>query len=341
MARRISITDIAQRAQVSHTTVSRALRGHPRISSAMRERIVALAHEMGYVPNVIAQSLQQQHTRTIGLVISDIADPFWGAVVHGVDERCRTNGQVMLLHAAAHDARLQLEALLRLAERRVDGIIIADAQLDPNDIQRVEALGIPVVCLNAQRPLDSATVRSVPIDNYAGGAAAATHLLQLGHQRFAYFGSAVRPGSNLQRATGFADTLRTGGIITNRIARIEAPVGRDDITAGFQMATEFRDPGVTAVFCYNDTIALGALAAFRARGVHVPQHISVVGFDDVPMAQYSWPPLTTVAQPKALLGQTAVDTLTQLIDGNTVADAVIAPVLITRESSAASKGHRT
>ncbi|MFM2032568.1 MAG: hypothetical protein RLZZ297_1333, partial [Chloroflexota bacterium] len=117
MARRISITDIAQRAQVSHTTVSRALRGHPRISAAMRARIVALAHEMGYVPNIIAQSLQQQQTRTIGLVISDIADPFWGAVVRAIDERCRANGQVMLLHAAAHDATLQLEAVLRLAER--------------------------------------------------------------------------------------------------------------------------------------------------------------------------------------------------------------------------------
>lgn len=341
MARRISITDIAQRAQVSHTTVSRALRGHPRISAAMRARIVALAHEMGYVPNIIAQSLQQQQTRTIGLVISDIADPFWGAVVRAIDERCRANGQVMLLHAAAHDATLQLEAVLRLAERRVDGIIIADAQLAPQDVKHIEALGTPVVCLNSQRPLESTTLRTIQIDNYQGGALAAAHLLEHGHQRFAYFGSALRPGSNLQRATGFSDRLRSGGVIAGRITRLEAPAGLDDITAGFQLANEFREPGVTAVLCYNDTMALGALAAFRAGGVHVPQHISVVGFDDLPMAHYSWPPLTTVAQPKTQLGETAIDMLNLLIDGQAVTDTVIAPYLVSRESSTTAKGHRT
>ena len=325
--------DIAQRAAVSHTTVSRALRNHPRISEPVRLRIHALAHEMGYVPNAIAQSLQQQQTRTIGVVISDMADPFWGEVVKGIDDVCTTNKQSLLLHAAAHNASRQLEAITKLHQRRVDGVIVVDSQLGPDDIRSLETRATPTVFINSQRPCESPMFRSVTIDNYAGGVLAAQHLVDLGHQKFVYFGSLKRPGSNLQRSTGFIDTLKNRGIQASWIHRRECPADVPDIDGGYAMAVALDEPGVSAVFCYNDALALGALAGFRASGMGVPLKISVVGFDDLAMARYSWPPLSTVAQPKELLGQTAMHTLATLIDGNDATDVLLAPTLIARDSS--------
>ncbi len=325
--------DIAARAGVSHTTVSRALRGHTRISAVVRGRIVELADQMGYVPNAIAQSLQQQQSCTIGVVISDIADPFWGEVVKGIDDVCTSHGQSVLLHAAAHDEHLQIIAIRRLQQRRVDGIIVVDSQLGPSEIRQLEASGSPMVFINSQRTFESASLRSVTIDNYAGGAIAAQHLVALGHQKVAYFGSPKRPGSNLKRSLGFIDTLVANGVQRSRIVHDECATDVADIDGGYAMAQALNEPGVTAVFCYNDAIALGALAGFRAKGVAVPHKISVVGFDDLAMARYSWPPLTTIAQPKELLGQTAMHNLATLIGGASVADAVLVPSLLIRDSS--------
>ncbi len=342
MARRVSIMDIAARAGVSHTTVSRALRGHTRISAVVRYRIAALADEMGYVPNAIAQSLKQQHTSTIGVVVSDMADPFWGEVVKGIDDVCAANDQSLLLHTAAHDAAQQLKAIQRLQQRRVDGIIVVDSQLEPRDVRQIEQDATPTVFINSQRTLESTSFRSVTIDNYAGGELAAHHLATLGHQTYAYFGSHKRPGSNLQRVTGFIDTLVTHGIERSKIFRTECDADIADIEGGYTMAQALHEPDVTAVFCYNDAIALGALAGFRAKGIAVPHQISIVGFDDLAMSRYSWPPLTTVAQPKALLGQTAMHILATLIDGHAVLDAVLVPTLIARDSSMSLlKGLRT
>jgi LacI family transcriptional regulator/LacI family repressor for deo operon, udp, cdd, tsx, nupC, and nupG len=342
MARRISIMDIAQRAEVSHTTVSRALRDHARISEPVRKRIRALAHEMGYVPNAIAQSLQQQQTRTIGVVVPDMADPFWGEVVKGIDDVCTINEQSLLLHAAAHNASRQLDAITKLHQRRVDGVIVVDSQLTPDDVRYLESRATPTVFINSQRQFESPVFRSVAIDNYTGGVFAAQHLLELGHQKFVYFGSLKRPGSNLQRSLGFIDTLVNRGIHASWIHRRECPADVPDIEGGYALATGLDEPGVSAVFCYNDALALGALAGFRASGMGVPHKISVVGFDDLAMARYSWPPLSTVAQPKELLGQTAMRTLAALIEGDTAADTLLAPHMIARESSSPLlKGFRT
>ena len=334
--------DIARQADVSHTTVSRALRGNLRISTPVRLRIAALALEMGYVPNAIAQSLQQQQTRTIGVVVSDMADPFWGEVVKGIDIVCDTNNQSLLLHAAAHNAPHQLVAMTRLYQRRVDGIIVVDSQLGPEDAKNLEALDTPTVFVNSQRTFEFPTFRTVNIDNYAGGVLAATHLFNLGHQKYAYFGSPKRPGSNRQRSIGFGDTLLATGIPSSWIHWAECASDIADIDGGYAMATMLDEPSVSAVFCYNDAIALGALAGFRARGIAVPHKISVVGFDDLAMARYSWPPLSTVAQLKEQLGQTAMHTLGALIDGLAVADVILAPTMIARDSTAALlKGFRT
>ena len=239
----------------------------------------------------------------------------------------------MLLHAAAHDEKLQITAIRRLQQRRVDGIIVVDSQLGPSEIRQLEASGSPMVFINSQRTFESSSLRSVTIDNYAGGAIAADHLVALGHQKVAYFGSPKRPGSNLKRSLGFIDTLVAHGVQRSRIVQDECATDIADIDGGYTMAQALNEPGVTAVFCYNDAIALGALAGFRANGVAVPHKISVVGFDDLAMARYSWPPLTTIAQPKELLGQTAMHNLATLIGGASVADAVLVPSLLIRDSS--------
>lgn len=333
----VSIKDIARAAGVSHTTVSRALHNNPLISAEVRERIQRLAREMGYIPNAVAQSLQNRRTNTIGLVVTSIADPFFADVVQGVEEVARPSGFSVFLNSSCNDPAHEIQVVDMFHQRRVDGIVVASSRVGSHYAHRLERLQVPVVLVNCQAESDHAFLHTVTVDDDRGARLATEHLLMLGHRTIGYVGVNDRPRSNQRRRDGYLGTLATvddGHPVIAPIVRAEA----NDVAVGRAALAHLLDAGCTAVFCYNDMVAVGVLLACRARGLSVPRDLSVIGFDDVELAQYMTPPLTTIHQPKDELGRLAMRMLLDLLDGRMVHNLVIQPTLLQRESTAPLRG---
>ncbi len=335
--RRPSIEDIARAAGVANSTVSRALRDSPLISSDVRSAIQRLADEMGYTPNGIAQSLQNQRTNTIGLVVTSIGDPFFADVARGVEQGARSAGLSVFLSTSHSDPAQEMAVIETFQRRRVDGIIVADSQISSNHVQRLLRANVPTVLINSQTEEQTNLLHSVTADDYNGMRMATDYLIQLGHKEIGYIGVGNRPLSNRRRRAGYSDTLRAAGIAPNEawiaIAPAEYARNEDDVVAGQALAARLLDAGVRAIVCYNDMVAVGVLLACRQRGVEVPEQVSVVGFDDIALAQYVTPPLTTVRQPQTELGRTAMHMLLDLLDNRPVQDYSIETTLIVRDST--------
>ncbi len=337
MARAVSIQDIARAAGVSHGTVSRALHDSPLISADVRDRIRQMARDMGYTPNAVAQSLKRQRTRAIGLVVTTIADPFVGAVVRGIEEVAQEANMSVFLSMSYNDPQREISVIETFQQRRVDGIISAAAQLSGRHGPRLARIDVPTVLINQQAETDSGLLHSVNVDDYSGARLAVEHLIGLGHRRIGYIGAGNRARSNRRRLAGYRDALAAAGIEPDpaRI-RIADPGHRfhtEDVEDGRSFVVELLAAESTAVFCYNDMIAVGALLACRDHGVAVPEKLSVAGFDDIEAAQYVTPPLTTVRQPMLRLGRLAMEMLLHLLNGSPVENHVLAAELIPRAST--------
>jgi len=339
--RAVSIQDIAGEAGVSHATVSRALRNSPLISADVRERIQRLARDMGYTPNAVAQSLKVQRTRAIGLVVTSIADPFVGRVVRGIEDVAHRANMSVFLSVSYNDPDREMEVIETFHRRRVDGIISAAAQISGRYAEQLARTVVPTVLINQQAEAPAELLHSVDVDDYEGAQRAVGHLLDLGHRRIGYIGAGNRPRSNRHRLAGYRDALRTAGVEPEEIRIRISPAGHrfhtEDVADGAALVTELISTGVTAVFCYNDMIAVGALLACRDRGIAVPDRLSVVGFDDIEAAQYITPPLTTIHQPKLRLGQLAMEMLLDLLAGRPVKNHVLPTELIRRSSTSAPR----
>jgi DNA-binding LacI/PurR family transcriptional regulator len=336
--REVSIADIAHVAGVSHTTVSRALRGSPLISVDTRERIQRLADEMGYTPNAIAQSLQTRQTSTIGLVVTSIADPFLGDVVKGVEEVARAAGFSVLLSASHNDPGQEMAIIETFHRRRVDGILVASSRLTSDYKKRLDRLHVPTVLINGQAEAQDRLLHWVAVDDRTGAQLAVQHLLQLGHRAIGYIGTSSRPRSNRQRLEGYCSALEAAHIPYNDAWVVIAPSteasDEEDVVAGQSSLLPLLAAAVTAIFCYNDMIAVGVQVACRERGIVMPRDLSIVGFDDIRIASYVDPPLTTIHQPKVELGSRATQLLLDLLDNRPVQDRLLSPVLIHRSSTA-------
>jgi LacI family transcriptional regulator/LacI family repressor for deo operon, udp, cdd, tsx, nupC, and nupG len=336
----VSIEDIARTAGVSHSTVSRALRDSPLISVAVREQLQSLARDLGYTPNAIAQSLQGQRTNTIGLVVTSIADPFLSDVVKGVEEVARTADLSVFLSASHNDAEQEMAVIETFHRRRVDGILVAASQLTSDHAERLARINVPTVLINHEAETQYDLLHSAAVDDYQGAQLAVEHLLALRHRAIGYIGVGNRPKSNRRRLEGYCDALAQAGIQPDTTWRAIAPaednLHHDDVAAGQALLMPLLAAGVTAIFCYNDMVAIGALLACREHAVAVPGDLSIIGFDDVEIAQYITPPLTTMHQPKATLGRTAMQMLLDLLDKRPVQNHVLPPTLVQRGSTASA-----
>lgn len=340
--RSVSIQDIAEAAGVSHSTVSRALHNSDLIRPEVRQRIQQLAHEMGYTPNAVAQSLKGQRTNTIGLVITSIADPFAGRVVRGIEEIAQASHISLILSVSYNDPELEMEIIETFHRRRVDGVISATAQIRGSYVKRLAQIKMPTVVINQQAESEADRLHSVDADDYAGARQAVEHLLELGHRKIGYLGVGNRVQSNRRRFAGYCDTLSSAGIAVDaqwvRIAPTVNNPRADDVLDGQAMLPELLPTGVTAVFCYNDQIAVGVLMACRELGLRVPEHLSVVGYDDVDLASYVTPPLTTIHQPKLRLGAIAMQMLLDILEGKAVQSRILPNELVVRASTAPPAG---
>ena len=335
--RAVSIQDIARDAGVSHSTVSRSLHDSPLISPEVRLRIQQLAQAMGYTPNAVAQSLKGKRTNTVGLVVTSISDPFVGRVVRGIEDVAQAAGINVLLSVSNNDPQREMVVIDTFHRRRVDGVISAAAQISGPYTQRLAQIKMPTVLINQQADADAEQLHSVEVDDYDGARQAVEHLLALGHRNIGYLGAGNRPRSNRRRMAGYRDALTAAGIAENEVWIKTAPPEHryhsDDVADGQAQLPELLGDGVTAVFCYNDMIAVGALLACRDLGVAVPGQLSVIGFDDIEMARYVTPPLTTIHQPKLRLGELAMEMLLDILEGRLVQNHVLSTELVHRAST--------
>ncbi|HWQ34894.1 MAG TPA: LacI family DNA-binding transcriptional regulator [Blastocatellia bacterium] len=330
----VSIKDIARAAQVSHPTVSRALRNSPLVNSATAERIRRIAVRMGYRPSAVARSLVTKRTRTIGVVVTTIADPFIAEVVGGIEEAANEQGYSVVLANSNADPDRELKVVHSIHERRVDGIIVTSSRVGALYVPVLSQLMAPIVLINNQHPDDSDFVYSVMIDNVTASRTAMQHLLELGHRRIAYIGDQAGFQSDTERFAGYRQALALAGcpfrpeLVAHGNGKPEG--GRQAMTKLLAL-----DEMPTAVFCYNDMSALGALRAIDEHGLKVPADISVVGFDDVFFASWMRPLLTTIRQPKRQMGRLAMETLLRIFAGEQAGTSIkVNGELVVRESTA-------
>jgi len=332
-----TIVDVAARAGVSTATVSRVLSGSAAALPATRARVLEAARDLAYRPSGVARALKRAETRTIGLVITDIANPFFPQIVRAVEDEAHRLGYGVLLCNAADDPARELATLDLLVERRVDGIVVASGRTTRRLGERLATLAIPVVLVNAVTRVPG--LASIGTAQRPGTRLAATHLLELGHRRLAFIGAPPGHVAAGPRRAGVVEALRRHGLEPG--ASLVAIPGDGRVDGGAEAAARLlEDPSApTGIIAYNDLSAIGALRTLRAAGVAVPTSASIVGFDDIEPASWTDPPLTTVRQPTAEMGRWAVERITAALQGRREAASVsLRPQLVVRGSTAPPPG---
>ncbi|MCZ8518542.1 MULTISPECIES: LacI family DNA-binding transcriptional regulator [Paenibacillus] len=324
-----TIYDVAREAGVSIATVSNAIRGKGKISPQKREEILEIARQLQYQPSMIASALTGKKTYTLGLLVPDISNPFFGEIARAVEERGRQLGySVIICSTDNKDERLE-RYLSLLQQKSVDGIIIGTGITDASLLEGLSKRMVPTVLV--ARDLPSADVHKVIIDDYGGGAMAARHLLELGHRRLAV----ISEKHNRERVRGFCETVRESGqALSDCFIRI---CGDDNqIEDGRRAADELMGlpERPTALFCCNDLSATGALRSVKTRGLAVPGDISIVSFDNTILSEVCDPPLTAIAQPMEDMGRLVVDALLQELGAGAERQRIVLhPELIVRGST--------
>ncbi|HZP67286.1 MAG TPA: LacI family DNA-binding transcriptional regulator [Rudaea sp.] len=294
----MTLNDIAREAQVSRATVSLVLRESPLVRGDTRARVLGEMRRLGYVYNRAAANLRRQHSSNIALVINDLSNPFFAEFAAGVDEALGGSGYVTLLGSTGESAARQQAVLGSLMQHDLAAVILSPAEgSDAEQIQAAVGTHTPLLVFN--RELSGADRVRVSwdflgLDNRRGAYLAAQHLLDLGHRRIAFFGGHADSSSCRERRAGYLDALNAHGITPEPRWMVECAPTR--LQSAAQTGALFvRDPAPTAAVAYNDAVALGLMLGLAQRGLRAGHDFSVTGFDDIPEASVSTPPLTTVA----------------------------------------------
>lgn len=328
----VSIYDIAKVAKVSPSTVSRALDDHPRIGAVTKKRIQELASEMGYIPSTVARSLTAKKTWTIGLVLASVSDPFMGRVVEGVEQAAIEVGFNVFISTSQNDQQREAKMIGMLQKRRVDGIIALASHLFDRSPWLNDPGKVPIVCINEQdlRP----NMHVVTIDDRHAAQLAVEHLIALGHRRIGYVSIPNPSKENEFRLKGYRDALTSADIAVDPALIFTSSDLEEHAKIGEASLIPLLSAGATAVFCYNDATAIGVLTACYKHGFSIPEHLSVIGFDDIDMAAYTIPPLTTIRQPRFELGQRAMHMMLALLDNQEPENQVVPCELVVRQTTA-------
>lgn len=329
----VSIKDIARVANVSYSTVSRALNDSPRVQAQTKAQIQRIAAEMGYFPSAVGRSLVTRRTRTIGIVVSTITDLFFAEVIDAIEETALCHHYSVILTNSGGQPQRELSAIQALRERWVDGILVVSGCSSREDLCAGKGLDIPLVIINNVHREHIGY--SVEVDSVGGGRAATQHLLELGHRRIAHIAGPVTEWDAVERQSGYQQALQAYGLAVDPALIVRGDNRPEGGIAAMQHLLSLPVPP-TAVFCYNDATALGAMHAAHTTGLRIPRDLSVVGFDDVDLAPYLEPPLTTVAQPTREMGKRAVQMVLSLLAGDrTVTDCTLPSNLVVRGSTCA------
>jgi DNA-binding LacI/PurR family transcriptional regulator len=329
-----SMAEVARRAGVSLSTVSRALSGSPLISEATRNQVRRTAEKLGYQVDSVGSSLRTGMTRTVGVVIplahaanQGFSDPFFLEILGALAEELAARGYSMLLHKVTQDPAEWIEAISR--GRRADGVIVIGQSLHHESLNAIAAAGYPVVVWGARLP--GQRYPTVGSDNETGGHDATAHLLAQGCRRIAFIGDPAAPEVAARRE-GYLRALRDAGITPQ--PQLELPVRFGSDTA-YHAVAALLDSGaqLDGVVACSDVFAINAMRALAERGHRVPGDVAIVGFDDIPFACLTTPPLSTVRQDCQAGARLLVDGLLQLLRGEAMESVVIPATLVVRESS--------
>jgi len=334
MGRQVPILkDVAQRAGVAVQTVSSILHDRPGYTPETRARVLAAIEELGYRPFSVAQSLRTRQTHTIALIISDIANPSFATMASAAEDYAYQFGYSLVVYNTHDDIEREIGYIRTIAQRWIDGALFVSTEDRATSLDAFLAAGIPVVAID--RIPEGYGGPSVTLDNVKAGCIAAEHLLALGHTNLAHISGPMRLQLARERHAGFAHAVEARGIQLGHCAGGDGNWGCE---YGYRAMMNLLGcvPRPTGVFAANDRMAIGAMRAIYEAGSRVPDDISVVGLDDIEVAAYQSPPLTTVRQSFTELATRALQLLLEILDDKEPDQphVVLEPTLIVRQTSA-------
>jgi LacI family transcriptional regulator len=282
-------------------TVSRVINNSGPVREATRRRIDEVALRLRYTPNSAARSLSTRQTETLGVLLPDLYGEFFSEVIRGIDQVVQREGWHLLV-SSSHDERSEIEAALRAMRGRVDGLLVMSPDLDARALAENLPANLPVVLLNCA--VDGRAYDSLNVDNCGGASAMMHYLLERGHERIGLITGPARNHDARERLRGSRAALSAAGLNADPSLVVEGDFTETSGHRAVRVLLE-REPRPTAIVAANDSMAIGALSALLEAGVRVPEDVTVVGFDDIPIARYVSPPLTTVRVSIAELGSRA------------------------------------
>jgi DNA-binding LacI/PurR family transcriptional regulator len=321
----ITIKELAVRAGVSHSTVSRALNNHPAIAPETVKRIQQLARELDYVPSHFARSLKTNRSHMLGVIVHRIADPFYSEVLAGIQNVAHQFQYSMFVSASEHDMERQAGLIRGMFGRQADALIIGDSFLTSEKVNELE-IRVPTVFIHNRAT--EALPHSIYHDDVNGTRALTRHLLELGHRRIAFGGNERGGLLHQHRRQGVVDELNEAGLELCRDYDLLAPNGQMSSGAFLTKQLLNLPERPTAIICFNDMQAIGVMQTLQQANMRIPEDISVTGFDDIPLAEYIYPALTTYCQPSWELGQMAAKVALNLL-GENVNEPLASESLIT------------
>ena len=339
----ITLRDVAERANVSPSTVSRVLNKKDSaipISEETRQRVIQAAQEVGYKPNMAARHLaQRQSFALIGAIVPKtvpavLAHPFYMLILHGIAQYCQEKEYAVAIYFVDTDQEERVDAVYpRIANIPADGFILTSVKSNDRLVPRFQADNIPFVQIGRTLESDQIPPHFVDVDNYGGAVTAVTHLIQRGHQKIATIAGPQDMAAGIDRLRGYQDSLQQASIM---LKPHWITIGDFEPESGYRAMDQILDASdmrPTAVFAASDSMAAGAYTAIQERGLRIPEDIAVIGFDDNEVYTNNTPPLTTVRQPITQLGENAAKLLLQLLSDTSSDNIILEPELIIRQST--------
>ncbi|MFB6290413.1 MAG: LacI family DNA-binding transcriptional regulator [Candidatus Bipolaricaulia bacterium] len=331
---RVTMQDIADRTGVSINTVSRALNDKPDINEETKKEILQVADELNYQPNRFAQGLRSSKTYTIGVIVADILNPFFSALLKGVEKAAREEGYSIIVQDTDEEYENEKSAIQTALAEQVDGLLITPVQTDNQTIIDLKQSELPFVLLG--RHFDELDTPYVVTDDVQGESTAVEHLIEKGHERIALINGPTHISSSKERLKGYKQTMKKHGISIPDSFILQNNVTMEEgYKTGRELLSSSHKP--TAVLCYSDFVALGVLKAARELGLKIPEELAVVGYDDIFFSNNLEVPLTTVRIPKRELATQAFGTLMNLITeedtGSSFIHQRLEPELVIRAST--------
>src|SRR6201997_655244 len=296
------LRDVASRAGVASSTISRYLNGSLQLPSPTRNRVQAAIAELNYRPNALARSLQAGRSYILGLILPDLSNPFFTSVADAAAAAAYREGYSILLCATGNDPNREAHYVNLLVAGQLDGLIYLGAHRRNAALETMRRTELPIIIVDEE--IEGVAGGRLFVDNRRGGYLATEHLLHLGHRNIAFIGGEVDLLTTVERRRGYEDALLERGLAPQRKQMF---LGEYTTAFGARATRELlAEVGPTGIFAASDVVAIGVLQAARQLGLIIPEDLSLVGFDDIPMAEMLAPPLTTIWQPAEDLGRTAV-----------------------------------